>query len=50
VDHAAATAGRSGGFFCCNCSYFLLYEAGCARLLAAAAVEEAGRYGPALNC
>lgn len=39
-------AGRSGGFFFCNCSYFLLYEAGCTRLLAAA-LEEAGRYGPA---
>lgn len=41
-------AGRSGGFFFCNCSYFLLYEAGCTRLLAAA-LEEAGRYGPALK-
>jgi hypothetical protein len=29
---------------------FLSYEAGCTRLLAAAALEEAGRYGPALNC
>jgi hypothetical protein len=41
-------AGRSGGFFFWNCSYFLLYTAGCIRLLAAA-LEKAGRYGPALE-